>query len=283
MSLPQSPDNVRQEQMSRRQPNEAPAMAVAVARWSAAQGGEKHARGMRGLLSLACVAGALALAACGSAPPKDPLADVTWSYATDAVIFEITADPGLNQYDGQSHTLLLGIYETGDAQAFRNLAADPNALAETMATGKVPQTFSQFSRYVVTPGQHSYLILDRAQNTRSIAMVAGYAQFGVANAARQFDVPVVTKTSGFIFRTHSKLPGPLVVRLNLGAQGILNAEVQPDTLDAATLERAQQVEGGGKEIRLSSNAEANPAASGATTGVVGAASPQDTPLRKLSN
>jgi hypothetical protein len=208
---------------------------------------------------------------------------VTWSYASDAVILEIIADPGLNQYDGQSHTLLLGIYETGDAQAFRNLAAEPSALAETMATGKMPQMFTQFSRYVVAPGQHSYLILDRAQNTRSIGLVAGYAQFGVTNAARQFDVPVVTQTSGFIFRTHTKLPGPLVVRLNLGAQGILNAEMQPDTLDAATLARAQQVEGGGKEVRLSGNAAANPDASGATTGVVGAASAQDTPLRKLSN
>ena len=252
----------------------------------AATGGAKGANGasgMRRLLSCAWIAGALPLTACGSAPPKDPLADVTWSYATDAVIFEIAADPGLNQYDGQSHTLLLGIYETGDAQAFRNLAADPNALAETMATGKVPQTFSQFSRFVVAPGQHSYLILDRAQNTRSIGMVAGYAQFGVANAARQFDVPVVTKTSGFIFRTHTKLPGPLVVRLNLGAQGILNAEVQPGGPDAAMLAQAQQVEGGGKEIRLSGNAPAGAAGAGATTGVVGAATSQDTPLRKLSN
>ncbi|BBU32788.1 hypothetical protein BTHE68_65220 (plasmid) [Burkholderia sp. THE68] len=256
---------------------------MAVTNYRAAQGGEHGARRVR-RLPLACGAWALALvlSACSSAPPKDPLADVTWSYATDAVIFEITADPGLNQYDGQSHTLLLGIYETGDAQAFRNLAADPNALADTMATGKVPQTFAQFSRYVVAPGQHSYLILDRAQNTRSIGLVAGYAQFGVANAARQFDVPVVTKTSGFIFRTHTKLPGPLVVRLNLGAQGILNAETQPGGPDAATLQRAQQLEGGGKEIRLSDNA-ANPGGSGATTGVVGAASPQDTPLRKLAN
>lgn len=258
-------------------------MAVAVMKNDAATGGAKGARGMRRLLSGVCAAGALVLAACGSAPPKDPLADVTWSYATDAVIFEIVADPGLNQYDGQSHTLLLGIYETGDAQAFRNLAADPNALAATMATGKVPQTFSQFSRFVVAPGQHSYLILDRAQNTRSIGMVAGYAQFGVANAARQFDVPVVTKTSGFIFRTHTKLPGPLVVRLNLGAQGILNAEAQPGGPDAAMLAQAQQVEGGGKEIRLSGNAPAGASGAGATTGVVGAATTQDTPLRKLSN
>ncbi|CAL8478530.1 type VI secretion system lipoprotein TssJ [Caballeronia sp. S22] len=257
-------------------------MAVAVMTNDAATRGRNRGRAMRRMASLACAAAVLALTGCGSAPPKDPLADVTWSYATDAVMFEITADPGLNQYDGQSHTLLLGVYETGDAQAFRNLSADPNALAETMATGKVPQTFSQFSRYVVAPGQHSYLILDRAQSTRSIGLVAGYAQFGVTNAARQFDVPVVTKTSGFIFRTHTKLPGPLVVRLNLGAQGILNAEVQPGGPDAATLQRAQQLEGGGKEIRLSDK-PAGQDGSGATTGVVGAASSQDTPLRKLSN
>jgi predicted component of type VI protein secretion system len=227
-----------------------------------------------GLTCAACVT--LALGACGSAPPKDPLADVNWSYATDAVVFEIVADPGLNQYDGQSHTLLLGVYETADAQVFRNLAADPNTLIETMSTGKVPPTFAQFSRYVVAPGQHSYLILDRAQNTRSIGLATGYAQFGAANAVRQFDVPVITQSSGFIFRTHTKLPGPLVVRLNLGAQGILNAEVQPGGLDAATLARAQQLEGGGKEIRLTGSANA-------ASGVVGAANTQDTPLRKLSN
>ncbi|BAN26544.1 type VI secretion lipoprotein TssJ [Caballeronia insecticola] len=257
-------------------------MVGATAESSAARAGART-RLIRQLIGLTCVALGLGLGlgACSSAPPKDPLADVNWSYATDAVVFEIVADPGLNQYDGQSHTLLLGVYETADAQAFRNLAADPNALAETMATGKVPQTFAQFSRYVVTPGQHSYLILDRAQNTRSIGLVAGYAQFGVVNAARQFDVPVITQTSGFIFRTHTKLPGPLVVRLNLGAQGILNAAVQPGALDAATIARAQQLEGGGKEIRLSGNGDTG--APAGANGVVGTASTQDTPLRKLSN
>ena len=241
--------------------------------------------------ALGTLSAALVLSGCGGGPPKDPLADVSWSYATDAVILEITADPGLNDYDGQPHTLLLGIYETADAQAFRNLAADPAALAGTMASGKVPTTFSQFSRYVVAPGQHSYLILDRAQNTRSVGIAAGYAQMGVANAARQFDVPVVTQTSGFIFKNHTKLPGPLVVQLNLGAQGILNAVVLPKGPDEAALQRAQQVEGGGKQIRLdgSGNANGNSSgtapggASGSETGAVGAANTQETPLRKVGN
>ncbi|MFX1676528.1 type VI secretion lipoprotein TssJ [Paraburkholderia sp. A2WS-5] len=242
---------------------------------------------VRALGTLGTLSAALVLSGCGGGPPKDPLADVSWSYATDAVILEITADAGLNDFDGQPHTLLLGIYETADAQAFRNLAADPAALAGTMAGGKAPTTFSQFSRYVVAPGQHSYLILDRAQNTRSVGIAAGYAQMGVANAARQFDVPVVTKTSGFIFKTRTKLPAPLVVQLNLGAQGILNAVVLPKGPDEAALQRAQQVEGGGKQIRLDGNGNASGTASGGAssseTGVVGAANTQETPLRKVGN
>ncbi|WP_321910610.1 MULTISPECIES: type VI secretion lipoprotein TssJ [unclassified Paraburkholderia] len=258
-------------------------MAESVKKSRAAKRLEACARVARPLAGLASIAGVLALAACGSTPPKDPLADVNWSYAADSIILEISADPALNQYDGQSHTLLLGIYESGDAQAFRNLTAEPSSLADTMASGKVPQAFSQFSRYVVSPGQHSWLILDRAQNTRAIGVAAGYAQFGVANAARQFDVPVVTKTSGFIFRTHSQLPGPLVVRLNLGTQGILNAEVQSDGPDPAAFQHAQPLEGGGKQIRLSGAAPANPDATGATTGILGAASAQDMSFRKLAN
>ncbi|WP_238328155.1 type VI secretion lipoprotein TssJ [Paraburkholderia mimosarum] len=228
---------------------------------------------------------ALVLSGCGGGPPKDPLADVSWSYATDAVILEITADPSLNDYDGQPHTLLLGIYATADAQAFRNLVADPAALAATMASGKVPTTFLQFSRYVVAPGQHSYLILDRAQNTRSVGIAAGYAQMGVANAARLFDVPVVTMISGFIFKTRTKLPAPLVVQLNLGAQGILNAVMLPKGPDEEALQRAQQLEGGGKQIRLDGNASgtASGGASSSETGVVGAANTQETLLRKIGN
>ncbi|MGF6649521.1 type VI secretion system VasD/TssJ family lipoprotein [Paraburkholderia youngii] len=257
---------------------------MVLAKCAVARCGENRMRAMSRvrsrLLSLGCGACVLALSGCGSTASKDPAAGVTWNYASDAVILEITADPGLNQYDGQPHTLLLGFYESADAQAFRDLADDPNALMGTMATGTAPQVFLRLSRYVVAPGQHSYLILDRAQNARSIGIVAGYAKFGVLNAARQFDVPVVTKTSRLVFRT--RLPGPLVVRLNLGPQGILNAEASPGGLDAQMVQRAQQVDGGGKEIRLSDSAALKPDAAGVTTGVVGTVRVHDTPLRKLA-
>jgi len=73
-------------------------MAVPVTSKHAARSGGQSANGMRRVMALAGVA--LALGGCGSSPPKDPLADVVWSYATDSVLFEIAADPGLNQFDG---------------------------------------------------------------------------------------------------------------------------------------------------------------------------------------
>ena len=196
---------------------------------------------------------AFALSACSSTPPPDPVATMSWDYAADAVMLEIIASPGLNTDDGQAHTLLLGIYQMADAQAFRDLAADPAALAGTMASGKAAPAFLQFSRYVVTPGQHSWLILDRAQNARSVGIVAGYTRLAAAGAARQFDVPVVTETSGYLFKTHTARPLPLVVRLNLGTQGVVNAVTLAQGLKPADLVRARQLEGGGKEIRLDGN------------------------------
>lgn len=196
---------------------------------------------------------ALMLAGCfgGGGARKDPLADAVWSFGSDAVMLEIVADPGLNAYQDQPHTLLLGIYEAADAQAFRDLVADSGALAASLAAGKAPQQVVQLTRHVVSPGQHSLLILDRAQNARAVGLVAGYAQTGAAKSARQFDIPLNVTSKGWIFKTHTAAPGPLVIRVNLGAQNVVNAQVLPGIPDGVDLKRARPIEGG-KEISLAS-------------------------------
>ncbi len=202
-----------------------------------------------GAMTVACL---LALHGCGggSAVRQDPLADVAWSYATDAVILRIAAASRLNEYDGQAHTLLLGIYETADAQAFRDLAANPAALAASMTGGKLPTAFIQFSRYVIEPGQQSYLVLDRAQNTRSLGIVAGYARLDARNAVRQFDIPLLTTTRGWVFKDSTIGPASLVARLDFGPQSIVNSQPLASGPSPAELQQARLLEGGGKEIRL---------------------------------
>ena len=201
---------------------------------------------------------ALALACAGCSAFKGTSRDeamnqMTWDFANDAVIVEIAAQPNLNQYGDEAHTLLLGVYQMSDAAPFRDLSADPVSLAKAMESGKAGTSFLQFSRYVVSPGQHSILILDRAQQAKYIGVTAGYYRMGASTATRLFDVPVKVTSKGWVSSTYSAVPAPLIVRMNFGAETILNSQ----NLDAGPapkdMQNAVALDGGGKEIKLSAD------------------------------
>jgi type VI secretion system VasD/TssJ family lipoprotein len=209
---------------------------------------------MKQILLLPLLGLALLCGACSTfsgTSEKDALAKTTWSYAPDALSFDVIADSALNRYNDTPHTLLLGIYESADAQAFGRLLADPVALARSMESGTAGAAFLQLSRYVVMPGQHSIFVIDRAQNTRYVGVVAGYAQLNAPTSVRQFEILAVTTHTGWISKDYAAAAGPLAVRITLGAQGIVDAKTQPHGPDAAQLKQARLLDGGGKEILLS--------------------------------
>lgn len=180
---------------------------------------------------------------------KDAMSDLKWDFANDAVSLDIHAEADLNRVEGQAHTLVLGIYEASEATSFRKLAAAPEALLQSMATGSVGTGFTQVARYVVAPGQHSLLILDRAQNTRFVGIVAAYATGAETVPTRLYEVPVDVSKNGWVRTTYTAAPGLLSVKLRLGAEGILDAQLgKPPT--AAQIQAATPLAGGGKVLRL---------------------------------
>jgi len=205
------------------------------------------------LTGLALLVGVLISSGCsmlGGNTRKDALAQATWPFANDAVIIETRAGPSLNQYAGEAHTLLLGVFQMSDAETFHKLIADPAAIAAAMASGRGGDTFLQFSRYVVTPGQCSMLVLDRAQKAKFVGVTAGYYQMSATGSARLLEIPLVTTSKGWVINTYTTAPGPLVVRMNFGAEAILDSETINKMPDKEQLQRAVALEGGGKEIKL---------------------------------
>jgi len=208
------------------------------------------------LTGLALLASVLICSACsmlGGNTRKDALAQTSWAFANDAVIIETRAEPSLNQYAGEAHTLLLGIYQMSDAESFRQLTADPAALAAAMASGRAGDAFLQFSRYVVTPGQCSMLVLDRAQKAKFVGVTAGYYQMSATGSARLLEVPLITTSKGWFINTYTTAPGPLVVRMNFGAEAILDSEAISTVPGKDQLQKAVVLEGGGKEIKLNAD------------------------------
>ena len=203
---------------------------------------------------LSCAVLAFLLAGCAGGSPdasrKQVMANVNWDFAKDAVMVEVAAEPNLNQYAGESHTLLLGVYQMADPAPFYKTLADPEALAQSLSSEKGGDAYVQFTRYVVAPGQHSILILDRAQKAKYIGLVAGYYKLSGATSARLFQIPLSVSSDGWISTTWSAEPMTLAVRMDFGADGILNADRLNHDPAAKKMQEAVPLDGGGKEIKL---------------------------------
>ena len=78
---------------------------------------------------------------------KDAVAEIAWEYAQNAVMVELEADPKLNQYGGEAHTLVLGVYQMEDSAAFYKLVADPLLVGKTLETGKGGEGFGERSAH----------------------------------------------------------------------------------------------------------------------------------------
>lgn len=180
---------------------------------------------------------------------KEAVAEISWEFAKNAVQIEIEADGRLNEYDGQAHTLLLGVYQMEDSAPFYKLAADSLLLAKSFEPSSGSGAFIQFDRYVISPGQRTIITLNRAQKTKFAAIAAGY--YGLdASATRLFQVPVSVVSNGWLTKTYKAVPAPLTLRLNLGARGIINAQrLNQDPAAKPTFETVP-LDGGGKELSV---------------------------------
>lgn len=200
------------------------------------------------ILSVAGCAAANSL--MGGNSRKEAVAEIAWDFAENGVLIEIEADPRLNQYDGEAHTLLLGIYQMEDPAAFYKLAADTAMLGKALETGKGGDAFVQFVRYVVTPGQRTIFAVDRAQKAKFVGIAAGYYQMDAAKSTRLFQIPLTVQSDGLVTTTYKAAPATLALRLNLGADGVVNAQrLNHDPAAKPRLE-AVPLDGGGKEIKL---------------------------------
>lgn len=184
---------------------------------------------------------------------KDAVAEVAWEFAKDAVMIEVAAEANLNRYAGESHTLLVVVYQMADSAAFFKLIADPAALAKSMGSDKGAEPFVQFTRYVVTPGQRSILILDRAQKAKFIGVAAGYYDLSGETSARLFEVPLTVASEGMVSKTWKAGPAPLAVRMSFGADAIVNAERLNSDPTEKKMQEAVPLDGGGKEIKLTAD------------------------------
>lgn len=186
-------------------------------------------------------AGLLALASCTSVrtdtSPNDAVRQkVHWSFEKRSVKLDISADLDLNRSDNRPHTLVVGIMEFQDPNAFQAIIQDPDMAMETLAAGKKRNGILGMWRFIIPPGAHQLLTVDRLKHAKYLGVVAGYSGYSSKQDIVLRPLPVLVKRSGIVFRSNHYLPARTYASIWLGSRHLLGVAI----LDNRAKEKAER-------------------------------------------
>ncbi len=147
-----------------------------------------------------------------------------WTYQKDAVKLHVIADSMLNLDEGKAHTLYVCIYQLKDPNGFNQLAGYQSGLYKLLNCKLFDQGVVASKHLIVRPGEDQTLIMDRAEDGKYLAVVAGY--YGVIRnrITRLIKIPVVIEEKGVFSKERTQRPGLLDIKLILGPQQIDKVE-----------------------------------------------------------
>lgn len=174
--------------------------------------------------------GAMVLASCSSvhteiSPDNKVQKKVHWTFKRQAVTLDVSADLDLNLADKRPHTLVVGVMELRDPNAFLPLIQDPDRAMETLAAGKKRTGILAMWRFIIPPGAHQLLTVDRMNHARYLGVIAGYSEYSSKQDIVLRPLPVTVRRSGIIFRSNHYRPAKTLVSIWLGSRHLLGMAV----------------------------------------------------------
>lgn len=161
---------------------------------------------------------------CGSSgptPEQTALSNLKWSYAENAIQLNLTADEGLNQYDGQAHNLLLVVAQFDTANAFSTYTGSSQQLSSLLLMTSAPTGMIGINRIFVDPGETKSISLPRLEGTKMVGIAAGYAHLDPLRSAKLYQIGVEVNSTGFFSKTWTAEPQPIAIDLLLGPDALL--------------------------------------------------------------
>lgn len=175
---------------------------------------------------------------------KQAIAQVAAPFAQGTITLEIQTAPDLNALHNIANSCTLLIIQAQKASTLNKLLSNPFALKKLFSAAGAQDDILKVDRYPAMPGQSITLHIDRSDNTRYVAIVAGYYPFPQKQHMRLVAIPVTTESNGWWNKTWSAELAPISMKLRLGSNSI------------------SQFEGGTEEPLVFITSDAIPAAAG---------------------
>lgn len=200
-----------------------------------------------GYLGLLLIVGGLTLFGCstpgGLSEEDQAKLRADWAYQADGIKLKVTSSDDMNSWDGEAHTVVLGVIQMDDPTEFQRISGDRTALLQLINEGRAPVWSVQLSRYVLNLGvKTATMLVERAQKAKHLGIVAGYYHFDVSQGVKFFSIPlkVTEEDSGYVAR-----PVQVKIELHFGRQQIISStltavEEQPDAPETPDVAETQK-------------------------------------------
>lgn len=163
-------------------------------------------------------------------------------FAQGAITLAIQTDPDLNALHGIANSSTLLVIQAQQAATLSKLLSNPFALKNLFSGAGAQDDILKVDRYAAMPGQRTTLHIDRSENTRYLAVVAGYYPFPQKQHMALVRIPVTTESSGWWTPRWQAQLAPLTLTLHLGSSSMTEftgAEREPLRLQNETPAPAQ--------------------------------------------
>lgn len=163
-------------------------------------------------------------------------------FAQGAITVNITAEPGLNSWNEIANSCTVLVIQAQKASSLNKILSNPAQLKSLFSGAGAEDDILKVDRYPAMPGQRTTLHIDRSENTREVAIVAGYYPFPKKQHMAIVSVPVTLNSTGWWNKIWTASLSPLTLNVTLGSQSITqlttNSSAQ-DVVQPANARRAQ--------------------------------------------
>lgn len=173
---------------------------------------------------------------------EEALQKMTWEYGQDAIELVLTAEPGLNWWGGQAHTLLVSVVQLEDLSALEKYKTSAQALSELLLAETAPSGLLSLNRYFLAPGTQVKQKIARLDKSRYVAIFLGYQHLDPARSIRVYQIGAEFQRKGWVFRQYHANPESVQIQLHLGPDGVMSSQQQAQPFSVPLPPRSGWVE-----------------------------------------
>ena len=144
-----------------------------------------------------------------------------WNFEKNAVRIHIKADNQLNLFNGKAHTLYICFYQLAELNAFDQLTQDASGIRRLLECRLFDDSVASANSRVIHAGENITVMLDRSEQARYLAIVAGYStELTDARMVRRHKFQTYKKRESLFKQKYRCIPCPAAIELSLGPNQI---------------------------------------------------------------